>query len=156
MKLSAEDKDLRKLARKARDRAYNARYRLLREAQKKKEAALEAEFGAQLSSARANERAVHLSHSAADAEFARQIADIQAKREAAQAIGRDERQAAHAIVREIWDRRGEVEKRMDDEIGEQFLDLCGSALWSAAAWKPIEEFLSTGDSDANLAALDVP
>jgi hypothetical protein len=141
MKLSAEEKERRREATKARDRAHHARYRELRDAEKAGEAEIEQKYAPEIEPAAAAEHRMEAERDSAIAELDRQIAALKTKRESTWRGYSDGLSTAHAVASEIYGRRNAAKRALDVEMNRRFPDLCGSARWSAAAWKSIEEFL---------------
>ncbi|MTK63026.1 MAG: hypothetical protein F8N15_00390 [Methanobacterium sp.] len=138
MALSAAEKDRRKEARKARDRAHSARYREVRAFEEAEEAKLTAEFGPEIDAASEAKDALSAERQAKIEAIDDKIRALQAQREAVRAAyeplmndARDRRPAGGDLRNA---RRNEVQR----EAARRYPDMAGGGKWSAAAWGETE------------------
>lgn len=141
MPMTNELKEQRKAATTARSRAYSARVRELREAEGVGEAEIEARFADDIKANNDAERALLAERDAAITEINRQIDALKAKRVDLEGLFSPTFNRARQISKGIYDQRRQAQIDLQNALDEKFSDLCGAARWSAAAWKPIEEFL---------------
>lgn len=138
MALSVEEKDRRRQVRNDRNRAHSARMREFDVAERVGKRDIEAKFAPELAPAEIAVQDAESAHATELENIDRQIAALQAKRQALVEEGRARYRTARGVVTEIWDRKREDLSVLDVELGKQFPDLAGQARWSAVAWRPIE------------------
>ena len=141
MALTAEQKEQRRLATNARNRAYNARYRELSAAENAGRVEINARFAHELQIADAVEKQIEAEQTAALDEIDREITKLQEKRQATNDDFKRRYCAARDMSSEIYGRKRAAEGELDKALAQQFPDLCGSARYNAACWKPIKNYL---------------
>lgn len=142
MTLTIEQKEQRKLAASARNRAYHARYREISAAENTGKAEITSRFDHELQTASAIEIQIDAERAAAVNEIDRKIAELQKERQAVQDDFSRRYRAARDVSSEIYSRKRAAEDELEKTLNQQFPDISGHhARYSASSWKPIEEFL---------------
>lgn len=139
--LTPEQREARKRATSARNKAHTARRRELAAVEDPIKEALEAEHNARAQPLRDAEALLELEYQASVADIDKQIAKLQARKQ----LETENMHRARATLRVPLDQSYQemrnglraLAERMDTE----FPDIKGHARYSAACWKPIEDFL---------------
>jgi hypothetical protein len=135
MALSAEEKNRRKQLRKERDRAWRDRYKERQIEVHAAEAVIEATYGPAFDdyNRRMDERLQKIAAAKEAKNNAIKAAEdtyVKALAQADEELGPDNRPFLQ---------RQDHQEKLTREINQKFPDLTGSALWSAAAWKPLDK-----------------
>lgn len=140
-RITPEEAALRKKARKARDRAWHARYRAMTKVENagldkiREERDAKAKPHCDEFEARRDE--LDLARRTAEDDIVAIRMRLAAREDTLRAAMKAAKEKEQAVYAEY---RG-IQNAFEAEIARQFPDMQGTALWSAAAWKPIEEFL---------------
>jgi hypothetical protein len=135
MALSAEEKNRRKQLRNERDRAWHARRKERNAIQEAGELAIKAKYNPIFDAYFEREALCRTKIDAAEsvrkvAIAAANEAYCRAVEQAKAEVGPDDRP---------FKEKDEDQRRLDAKLAKEFPDLVGSALWSAAAWKPLDK-----------------
>lgn len=139
--MSPEQKEQRRIATNARNRAYSARLRECGVAEAAAKAQVDARFADSIKAAGDAERVVEAERDAALAEIDRQIAELKSQRSALQNDYAAKYAEARKVSSAVWAQRTQAHDELKAEVDAKFPDLQGWARGSAACWKSIEEFL---------------
>lgn len=137
MALSAEEKERRRVERSARDRAYHARWkeRQIQEDAGKRE--IERIMRPALKAASDAEEAMRQEMIDCLNGIDRQIAELKERKDASRADYLARIEPLHNARQEVWHRKMDAENALRKRLDAEFPDLSGPAMWSAAAWKPL-------------------
>lgn len=137
MTLTTEEKDLRRLAKNARNRAHRARCRDRARAEDIGKSEITSRLGPEIEAASVAEDALLAERNAALGDIDRAICELQDKKKAVQEDFASRIIPLHDKMRALIDLRNSQHRQLDIEINAKFPDLVGAARWSAACWKPI-------------------
>lgn len=142
MALTIEQKEQRKLAASARNRAYQARYREISAAENAGKAEITSRFAHELQTADAVERQILAEKAATVDEIEKKIAELQKERQAVYDDFSKRYSVARDVSSEIYGRMRAAEDELEKTLNQQFPDMSDHhARYRASSWKPIEDFL---------------
>lgn len=139
MALTAEEKDRRRLATNARNRAYHTRHKERRAAEESGLKEIDSRLGPDIDAALAAEKSLRAERDAALNDVDRRIFELQCTKKALQADFSDRYEALRKKTHALMSISNDQKRLLDRDLDARFPDLVGAALWSAACWKPIRE-----------------
>lgn len=138
MALTAEEKEQRRIARNARDRAHNARRRERQILEDAGKAEILERLSPEITAADAAENVMFSERQRALEDIDRTISALQEQKKVLQEDYHDRLAPLRDATREAWQRKTEAERELQKALDDQFPDLKGAASYSAACWKPID------------------
>lgn len=138
MALSPEEKERRKIATNARNRAHAARGRERRAVEDAGKKKIEEQFNPAIRECEIKENAILSDRSRELAVIAEEIAALTAKREIISGRFFKQISEARKSADSVYTLRNAAMKELEAQLDKDFPDLTGPALYSAACWKPME------------------
>jgi hypothetical protein len=138
MALTEEEKERRRLATNARNRAYHARYSQRRAAEEVGLKEINSRFDPDIEAASAAEDSLRKERDAALTDVDKRISELEDAKKAIQADFADRYNVLRKKMAAIVNLRNEEQRLLETSLDARFPDLVGAARWSAACWKPMD------------------
>ena len=146
MPLSADEKERRRLATNARNRAYSVRRNERRLDETAGITKIATALAEKIASATATENAVLSNRDAALREIDQQIIELRLRRDRVSDSYNQEYQSARNATIAVYAEKHAAEKILEQSLNRKFPDLTGEAQWSASSWKPASENAQPNDT----------